>query len=102
MSCLYNTIDRIANYINSLEGGRSSRINEAYEWFVKEWAGATKSHPDLAAKRPIKKRYIIVPDQEDEWSCGVRVMDWIFKFLYFFNNIFTVTSDLIPDDDLRD
>jgi hypothetical protein len=31
MSCLYNTIDRIANYINSLEGGRSSKINEAYE-----------------------------------------------------------------------
>jgi hypothetical protein len=102
MGCLYNTIDQIANYINSLEGGRSSRINEAYEWFVKGWAGATKSHPNLAAKKPIRKKYIIVPDQKDEWSCGMRVMDWIFKFLYFPNNILTITPDSIPDNDLRD
>jgi hypothetical protein len=66
MGCLYNTTDRIANYINSLESGRLSRINEAYEWFVKEWAGATKLHPDLAAKRSIRKRYIIIPNQKDE------------------------------------
>jgi hypothetical protein len=75
MNCLYNTIDRIANYINSLENGRLSRINKAHEWFVKGWAGAIKSHSDLAAKRPIRKRYIIVPNQEDEWSCRVRIMD---------------------------
>jgi hypothetical protein len=98
MSCLYNTIDRIANYIDSLKGGRLSKINEAYEWFIKGWAGATKSYPNLAAKKPIRKRYIIIPDQEDEWSCGMRVMDWTFKLFYFSNNILMITSDSIPDD----